>query len=80
MPRCMIAGRETAPITPLRIRENAADAAKAGEYAESGRTTAEGGSRRMGELQNAMQAINEDKAKVLYDFLDSSKMFRGTVE
>ena len=28
----------------------------------------------------AMQAINEDKAKVLYDFLDSSKMFRGTVE
>ena len=27
-----------------------------------------------------MQAINEDKAKVLYDFLDSSKMFRGTVE
>ena len=29
---------------------------------------------------SAMQAINEDKAKVLYDFLDSSKMFRGTVE
>ena len=29
---------------------------------------------------SAMQAINEDKAKVLYDFLDSSKMFTGTVE
>ena len=29
---------------------------------------------------SAMQAINEDKAKVLYDFLDSSKMFKGTVE
>jgi phosphoserine aminotransferase len=29
---------------------------------------------------SAMQAINEDKAKVLYDFLDASKMFRGTVE
>ncbi len=28
----------------------------------------------------AMQAINEEKAKVLYDFLDSSKMFKGTVE
>ncbi len=28
----------------------------------------------------AMQAINEDKAKVLYDFLDASRMFTGTVE
>ena len=28
----------------------------------------------------AMQARNEDKAKVLYDFLDSSKMFKGTVD
>ncbi|MBR2081149.1 MAG: 3-phosphoserine/phosphohydroxythreonine transaminase [Oscillospiraceae bacterium] len=28
----------------------------------------------------AMNKINLDKAKVLYDFLDSSKMFRGTVE
>ncbi len=28
----------------------------------------------------AMAAINEDKAKVLYDFLDSSAMFHGTVE
>ena len=28
----------------------------------------------------AIQAINEKKAKILYDFLDSSKMFRGTVE
>ncbi len=27
----------------------------------------------------AMKARNEKKAKVLYDFLDSSKMFRGTV-
>ncbi len=27
----------------------------------------------------AMAAINEDKAKVLYDFLDSSAMFHGTV-
>ena len=26
-----------------------------------------------------MQAINEKKAKILYDFLDSSKMFKGTV-
>lgn len=26
-----------------------------------------------------MQKINEEKAKVLYDFLDASKMFRGTV-
>ncbi|MEG1524118.1 MAG: 3-phosphoserine/phosphohydroxythreonine transaminase [Clostridia bacterium] len=29
---------------------------------------------------SAMQKMNEDKAKVLYDFLDSSKMFHGTVE
>ena len=28
----------------------------------------------------AMAAMNEDKAKVFYDFLDSSKMFKGTVE
>ena len=28
----------------------------------------------------AMQKMNEDKAKVLYDFLDSSEMFTGTVE
>ncbi len=28
----------------------------------------------------AMAARNEEKAKVLYDFLDSSSMFRGTVE
>ena len=28
---------------------------------------------------SAMQKINEEKAKVLYDYLDSSKMFRGTV-
>ena len=34
--------------------------------------------RRMGGL-SAMKARNEAKAKVLYDFLDSSKMFRGTV-
>ncbi len=27
----------------------------------------------------AMAAINEDKAKILYDFLDSSEMFHGTV-
>ena len=27
-----------------------------------------------------MQRMNEDKAKVLYDFLDGSKMFTGTVE
>ena len=27
-----------------------------------------------------MKAINEKKAAILYDFLDSSKMFRGTVE
>lgn len=28
----------------------------------------------------AMQAINEKKAAILYDFLDQSKMFKGTVE
>ena len=28
----------------------------------------------------AMKARNEEKAKILYDFLDQSKMFRGTVE
>ena len=28
----------------------------------------------------AMQKINEDKAKVMYDFLDESKLFKGTVE
>ena len=28
----------------------------------------------------AMQHINEEKAKVMYDFLDSSKMFRGAVD
>ncbi len=27
----------------------------------------------------AIQKINEEKAKILYDFLDSSKMFKGTV-
>jgi len=29
---------------------------------------------------SAMQRMNEEKAKILYDFLDSSKMFTGTVE
>lgn len=33
----------------------------------------------MGGLE-AVKAHNEKKAKILYDFLDSSKMFRGTVE
>lgn len=33
----------------------------------------------IGGLQS-MQAINEKKAAMIYDFLDSSKMFRGTVE
>ncbi len=33
----------------------------------------------IGGLEN-MKAINEKKAAVLYDFLDSSKMFKGTVE
>ena len=28
----------------------------------------------------AMEKINQDKAKVMYDFLDSSKMFKGTVD
>ena len=28
----------------------------------------------------AMQKLNEEKAKVMYDFLDSSKMFKGTVD
>ena len=28
----------------------------------------------------AMEKLNQEKAKVLYDFLDSSKMFKGTVE
>jgi phosphoserine aminotransferase len=27
-----------------------------------------------------MAKMNEEKAKILYDFLDESKMFRGTVE
>ena len=34
--------------------------------------------KKMGGL-DAMQALNEKKAKVLYDFLDSSKLFHGTV-
>ena len=34
--------------------------------------------KKMGGLE-AMQAHNEKKAKILYDFLDSSKLFRGTV-
>ncbi len=28
----------------------------------------------------AMKELNEKKAKILYDFLDSSKLFKGTVE
>ncbi|MBQ4417514.1 MAG: aminotransferase class V-fold PLP-dependent enzyme, partial [Butyrivibrio sp.] len=28
----------------------------------------------------AMQKINREKAKILYDFLDQSKLFKGTVE
>ena len=35
--------------------------------------------KRMGGL-SAMKERNEKKAKVLYDFLDSSRLFRGTVE
>ncbi len=35
--------------------------------------------KKMGGLE-AMQAYNEKKAKILYDFLDSSKLFKGTVE
>ena len=27
-----------------------------------------------------MKAINEEKAAILYDFLDQSKLFKGTVE
>ena len=27
-----------------------------------------------------MKAINEEKAKILYDYLDGSKLFHGTVE
>ena len=34
--------------------------------------------KKMGGLE-AMKAYNEKKAKILYDFLDSSKMFKGTV-
>ena len=29
---------------------------------------------------DAMQKINEEKAAILYDFLDNSKLFKGTVE
>ena len=35
--------------------------------------------KKMGGLE-AMKAYNEKKAAILYDFLDESKMFRGTVE
>ena len=35
--------------------------------------------KKLGGLE-AMQALNQKKAKVLYDFLDNSKMFKGTVE
>ena len=35
--------------------------------------------KQMGGLE-AMQALNRKKAKVLYDFLDESRMFKGTVE
>ena len=35
--------------------------------------------KKMGGLE-AMKKRNEEKAKILYDFLDSSKMFHGTVE
>ena len=34
--------------------------------------------KRIGGL-SVMKERNEEKAKILYDFLDSSKMFRGTV-
>jgi phosphoserine aminotransferase len=34
--------------------------------------------KKMGGLE-AMKAINEKKAKILYDFLDNSKLFKGTV-
>ena len=35
--------------------------------------------KKMGGLE-VMQKLNEEKAKILYDFLDSSTMFKGTVE
>ena len=35
--------------------------------------------KKMGGLKK-MKEINEQKAKILYDFLDSSKLFKGTVE
>ena len=35
--------------------------------------------KKMGGLE-AMQVLNQKKAKVLYDFLDASQMFKGTVE
>lgn len=35
--------------------------------------------KKMGGLEE-MKRINEKKAKILYDFLDSSKLFKGTVE
>ena len=35
--------------------------------------------KKMGGLE-AMKAVNEKKAAILYDFLDNSKMFHGTVE
>ncbi len=35
--------------------------------------------KKLGGLE-AMKAMNEKKAAILYDFLDSSKMFKGTVE
>ena len=35
--------------------------------------------KKLGGLE-AMDKINQDKAKVMYDFLDSSKMFKGTVD
>ena len=34
--------------------------------------------KKMGGLE-AMKALNEKKAKILYDFLDRSKLFKGTV-
>ena len=34
--------------------------------------------KKMGGLE-AMKKLNEEKAKILYDFLDNSKMFKGTV-
>ena len=35
--------------------------------------------KKMGGLE-AMKALNEKKAAILYDFLDQSKLFKGTVE